>query len=208
MNRSSGFTLIEVVVSIGIFIVIMGAVALFESNVFSYQRSASNSMTTVQDAEVILKILSHDIRMASQGSDGSYALQTVATNTLQFFADTNGDGLKERIRYSLIGSDLYRTFLVPTGSPLTYSGTESTSTILTDVVNATSTPVFSYFGGTYTGTTTGTLSQPVSPNSVRLIQINLTLNAGASAGNTSQQNIPTIRTYTTDVTMRNLKDNL
>lgn len=185
----------------------MGAVSLFESNVFSYQRSASNSMTTVQDAEVILKTISHDIRMTSQGSDGSYALQTVATNTLQFFADTNGDGIKERIRYSLIGSKLYRVLLTPTGSPLSYSGTESTSTVLTDVVNSTSTPVFSYFDGTYAGTTTGAISQPVSPNSVRLIQINLTLNAGASVGNVDQD-MPAIRTYTADVTLRNLKDNL
>jgi len=208
MNRSSGFTLIEVVVSIGIFIVIMAAVALFESNIFSYQRNASNSMATVQDAQVILKTLSKEIRMASQASDGSYALQIVATDTLQFFADTNSDGLKERIRYSFVGNNLYRASMTPIGSPLAYSGTESTSTVLTDVVNASSTPVFSYFNGTYAGTTTGVLSQPVSPNDVRLIQINLTLNAGASVGNTSQQNMSAIRTYTADVTLRNLKDNL
>jgi len=196
MNRSSriaGFTLIEVVVAIGIFTIIIGAVGLFESNIFSYQKSASNTMNTVQDAEVILKTISRDLRMASQGSDGSYALQITATDTLEFFADINGDGLKERVRYSLIGNDLYRTLLMPTGSPLSYSGAESTSTILTDVVNTSLTPVFSYFDGTYTGTTTGNLSQPVSADAVRLIEISLILNG---------------KTYTTEVTPRNLKDNL
>ena len=196
MNRSSriaGFTLIEVVVAIGIFTIIIGAVGLFESNIFSYQKSASNTMNTVQDAEVILKTISRDLRMASQGSDGSYALQITATDTLEFFADINGDGLKERVRYSLIGNDLYRTLLMPKGSPLSYSGAESTSTILTDVVNTSLTPVFSYFDGTYTGTTTGNLSQPVSADAVRLIEISLILNG---------------KTYTTEVTPRNLKDNL
>ena len=201
MNRSSGFTLIEVVTAIGIFTIIAGAVSLFESNIFSYNRSATGSLTTVQDAQVILKTISRDIRMSSQGSDGSYALQTAATNTLQFFSDINGDGLKERIRYSLIGQKLYRTVLVPAGSPLAYSGTESTSTILTDVVNDSSVPVFSYFDGTYAGSTTGALSQPVSVSAVRLIQVSLKLDADS-------KHAVSARTYVADVTLRNLKDNL
>ncbi len=207
MNRSShvsgftlGFTLIEVVVSIGIFMIIIVAVGAFESNIFSYQRNASNSFTTVQDAQVILKTISHDIRMTSQGSDGSYALQTTATNTLMFFADTNNDGLKERIRYTLIGPTLYRSVLVPTGSPLSYSGSESTSTILTDVANGTSS-VFTYFNGSYAGTSTDALAQPVTPNTVRLIQVSLTLDVDPNQS-------PVGRTYITDVTLRNLKDNL
>ena len=195
-----GFTLVEVIVSIGIFLVIIVAVGAFEINIFSYQRNASGSFTTVQDSQVILKTIAHDIRMASQGSDGSYALQTVATNTLMFFADTNGDGLKERIRYTLNGAKLYKAVLVPTGSPLTYSGTESTSTVLTDVANGTSS-AFTYYSGTYAGTTTGALAQPVTPNAVRLIQISLTLDADPKSS-------PNGRTYTTDVTLRNLKDNL
>jgi len=203
MSRSShrhGFTLVEILVSIGIFTVIMGAVGLFEVNVFSYQRLASSSFQTIQDAEVILKTITKDIRMTSPGSDGSYALQTVATNTLLFFADINGDGVKERIRYTLIGPKLYRTVLVPTGSPLTYSGTESTSTILTDVTNGTSS-VFTYYSGAYTGSTTGMLAQPVTPTAVRLIQVTLTLDPNTT-------DTLSARTYSAEVTLRNLKDNL
>ena len=203
MNRSShsaGFTLIEVFVSIAVFTIIMVAVGLFEVNVFSYQRTASSSFQTVQDAEVILKTISKDIRGASPGSDGSYAIQTVATNTLMFFADVNSDGLKERIRYTLMGSSLYRTLLTPTGSPLAYTGTESTSTILTDVANGTSS-VFTYYSGSYTGSTTGILAQPVTPTAVRSIQITLSLDPNT-------KDTQPARTYSTEVTMRNLKDNL
>ena len=204
MTRSSnisGFTLIEVVTAIGIFTIIAGAVSLFESNIFSYNGSASGSFATVQDAQVILKIISRDIRMASQGSDGSYAIQIAATNTLQFFSDVNGDGLKERIRYSLSGQKLYRTILVPTGSPLTYSGVESTSTILNNVVNDASLPVFSYFDGSYLGSTTGALAQPVSPSAIRLIQVSLKLDA-------DPKHQVSARTYVAAVALRNLKDNL
>jgi prepilin-type N-terminal cleavage/methylation domain-containing protein len=201
VHLQRAFTLVEVVVSIGIFLVIIGAVAVFEVNIFSYQRNSSGSFETVQDAEVIMKTITENIRMASPGSDGSYALQTVGTSTLMFYADMNGTGIKQRIRYTLIGSDLYQAVLTPTGSPLAYTGTEATTTILTDVVNSSSTPVFSYFDGTYAGTTTGALSQPVTPNAVRLVQVDLTLNIVANQ-------IANARTYTADVTLRNLKDNL
>lgn len=196
-----GFTLIEVLASIGIFLVIIVSVGLFESNVFSYQRNSSGSFQTVQDAQVILKTIAKDIRMISQGSDGSYALQTVATNTLMFFADVNGNGIKERIRYTLIGPNLYRTLLIPAGSPLTYNGTESTSTILTDVANGTSSAFMYYNGSYFTGTTTGTLAQPVTPNSVRMVEVSLTLRS-----NSGQVGTP--HTYVDYVTLRNLKDNL
>ena len=208
MKRSShgnrlmlkGFTLVEVVVSIGIFMVIIVAVGAFEINIFSYQRRAAGSFTTLQDSQIILKTVAHDIRMASQGEDGSYALQITATNTLMFFADTNGDGIKERVRYTLSGAKLYKALLVPTGSPLAYSGAESTSTVLTDVTSGSSS-VFTYYNGTYAGTTTGSLAQPVTPSTVRLVQISLTLDSDPKA-------FPNGRTYTTDVTLRNLKDNI
>ena len=199
-SHSAGFTLVEVIASIGIFLIIIAAVGVFEGNVFSYQRTATGSFETVQDAQVIMKTLSREIRMASQGSDGSYALQVVATNTLMFFADTNGDGIKERIRYTLSGATLYRASLTPTGSPLAYSGTESTTTLVTDAANGSSS-LFSYFDDTYVGTSTGALAQPVTPTAVRLIQINLVLD-------TNPNQAPASRTYTTDVTLRNLKDNL
>jgi prepilin-type N-terminal cleavage/methylation domain-containing protein len=199
--KKNGFTLIEVLASIGIFLVIIVAVGLFEVNVFSYQRTASSSFQTVQDAQIILKTITKDIRMASPGSDGAYALQTVGTGTLMFFSDINANGIKERVRYTLIGSNLYRAVAEPIGSPLSYvNATESTSTILSDVVNG-SVPVFNYYDGTYAGSTTGALSQPVNQSSVRLIQITLMLDPD------THDTVPA-RTYSTEVTLRNLKDNL
>jgi prepilin-type N-terminal cleavage/methylation domain-containing protein len=197
---SRGMTLVEVLIALAIFVAVMGAVGLFEVNIFSYQSSISSSFTTVQDAEIILKTMTREIRMTSPSSDGSYAIQTAATNTIMFFADTDGNGIKERIRYYLVGNKLYRASLVPTGSPFTYTGTESITTLLNNVRNATSTAVFEYFDGSYDGNEPS-LSQPVNVSSVRLVKINITLD-------TDPNRSPAPRTYTTQVTLRNLKNNL
>jgi len=198
-KTASGMTLIEVVVTLAIFVTVMIAVTAFEANVFSYSSSISSSYTTVQAAETILKTIAKEVRMTSPGSDGSYAIQTAATNTLMFYADTNGTGIKTRIKYYLSGTRLYRAALIPTGSPLAYTGIESTTTIMSDVRNATSTPLFEYFDGSYDGNNQA-LAQPVSNSSVRLIKVNVTLD-------TDPNRSPTPRTYTTQVTLRNLKDN-
>lgn len=200
VKNKKGMTLVEVLIALSVFVLIIGAIGLFETNVFTYNSSISSSFTTVQDTQVILKTMTKELRDASPGSDGSYSIQTAATNTIMFYADVNGDGLKERIRYYLFGTALYRAYLVPTGSPLSYSGNESTSTLLNNVRNATSTSVFEYFDGNYDGGESP-LVQPVTTSAIRLVKINITLD-------TDPNKSPAPRTYSTQVTLRNLKDNL
>ena len=199
--HTRAFTLVEVLISIAVFVVIMGAVAFFEANVFSYQRSAAGSFTTVQDAQVLLKTMARELRSMSAGNDGSYALFQAATSSVIFFSDLNGDGSTERVRYFLSGASLYKGITHASGTPATYpANAESTSTLVTNVRNASSTPVFEYFDGSYDGTTPA-LVQPVDVGSVRLIKINITLDADPSRS-------PAAETYSTQVSLRNLKDNL
>jgi len=202
LNRcSKGMTLVEMLVAIAIFTVIMIAVSAFEVNVFSYRKIASDSYTTVQDAQTILKTMTKEIRIMSPGGDGSYALQSAATNTLMFFADVNGDGNKELVRYSYIGTSIYRAVTSPSGSPPVYlNSNTSTSTVIVNVRNSTSTPIFEYYDGNYDGNESP-LAQPVSMTSVRLIKLNVTLDVDIKQS-------PMPRTYSTQVTLRNLKDNI
>lgn len=198
-----GMTLVELLVVAGIFIVIMGAVTLFEANVFSYQSTASSSYTTVQDAEVALKIMTKEIRGAATASNGSYAVQTAGTSTMTFYDDVYGDGKKERIRYTFSDIDgvIYRAEVKPVGTPATYpTANESTTTIVRNLRNGTSTPLFEYFDGTYDGSQAA-LPQPVAVTDVRLVKITLLLDPDPNK-------VPVPRTYSAQVTLRNLKDNL
>lgn len=202
-KSNSGMTLVEVLVAVGIFVVIMGAVAVFEKNVFSYQRSVSGSYIPVQDAQTILKTMSRELRMATQGADGAYAIQTAATNTIVFFADVAGDGVKKRIKYWYVPANavIYKTITTPSGTPPSYNNANtSTTTLIVNVRNATSTPVFEYFDGSYNGNGNA-LAQPVITTAIRSIRINVTLDA-------DPKQPPEPKTYGAQTTLRNLKDNL
>jgi prepilin-type N-terminal cleavage/methylation domain-containing protein len=207
MNRSlqagydRGMTLVEVMIALAIFVTVMIAVGMFETNIFTYQGSVSSSLTTSQDAQVILKTMLTDMRSAAPSANGSYPIVTVSTSSISFFSDPDNDGQTEQITYSLIKNTLYRAIIQPLGSPVVYNpATQATSSILTDVHNSTSTALFQYFDQNYTGTSSP-LAQPVNISSIRLIQINLTLD-------TDPNRSPLPRTYTTQASLRNLKTNL
>jgi len=131
---------------------------------------------------------------------GSYPIETAGITAFTFFSDINSDGLKERIRYFLSGTTLMKGVIVPLGSPLQYlSNTEVLTEIVHNVRNG-STPIFTYYDSSYNGSTSP-LSQPVSILSVRLVMITLILE-----GDPNRQPAPI--TVTTEVSIRNLKDNL
>ena len=198
---NKGMTLVEVLIALAIFVTVIVVVGAFEVNVFSYQGSASSSLTTVQDAQVILKTMLTELRSAAPGANGAYPIVTAGTSSISFFSDPDNDGQTEQITYSLIKNTLYRAIIQPSGTPAIYNtATQSTSSLLTDVHNTSSTSVFQYYDQNYTGTSSP-LSIPVNIPSVRLIQISLTLD-------TDPNRSPLPRTYTTQVSLRNLKTNL
>lgn len=200
-SSASGFTLVEMLVSVAISILVIGAITLFARNTFYDNSVQSGSLSTVQSAEEIIRNMVSALRSTSPGSDGSYPIVTTATNTLVFFSDIDGNGIKERIRYFLATTTLQEGITVPTGSPLSYNlSNEQISTLAVGVRNTGSTPIFNYFDDTYSGTSSP-LTQPVTVSVVRLVQINLLLDQDPNRS-------PAPRTYTSDVTLRNLKDNL
>ncbi len=198
--RIKGMTLVELLIALAIFMIVIVTVGAFEVNVFSYQGSVSGSFTTAQDAQILLKTILTELRSAAPGANGAYPIITAGTSSLSFFSDPDNDGLTEEITYSYIQNTLYRAVIVPTGTPYSYStSNQSTSSLLTNVANTASTSIFEYYDQNYTGTSSP-LSVPVNIPSIRLIQINLTLD-------TNQSKLPA-RTYTTQVSLRNLKTNL
>lgn len=199
-NFNSGFSVIEVLVGIFILTLIGIAVYSFQKDVFSLNRIISDSLTAQDEARRVLKTISADIRTASPSSLGSYAIVQTATSSFTFYSNIDNDPYKERVRYFLDGTTLKKGVIKPSGTPLTYNpANEVVSELIHDVANATIS-IFSYYDTNYDGTTEP-LVEPIDTAAVRLVKITIVIDK-------DPQQPPGSTTLTTQISMRNMKDNL
>jgi len=200
-NTNRGFSLIEIIVVVSILGILILAISNFQLGVLNNNKYAFDSLTSAQDARVILGMMVRELRSTSPGNDGSFAISQAATNTITFFSDTTGSGVKDKIRYFVTANTLRRGQIKPTGSPLSYvNANETITTLAYNIKNSTSTPLFEYYNSNYTGTGPS-LTIPVTTTNIRLVKINLMID-------TDPNKSPIVRTYTSQVSLRNLKDNL
>ena len=190
----------EVLFSIFILTLIGLAVSSFAKDIFSLNRITSDSLTAQDETRRALKTMSAEIRTASPSSLGAYALAQSATSSFTFYSNIDGDSFKERVRYFLDGTTLKKGVIKPIGTPLTYSpANEVISELIPGVANAT-TSIFSYYDKNYDGTTQA-LIEPIDIATVRLVKITIVVDK-------DPQTPPGPMTLTTQISIRNLKDNL
>ena len=199
-KNNAGFSVIEILVVIFILTLIGIAVWTFQKNVFSLNSYIASSLDAQQEARKVFKALSAEIRSMSPSSVGSYPIAEASSTSFTFYSDIDNDGLKERIRYFLDGNAVKKGVLKPTGNPLVYNSiNETVAEVIRDMANE-ATPIFDYYDTNYDGTT-APLAQPVSAIAVRLVKITLIIDKNSLRP-------PAPITMTTQVSMRNLKDNL
>ena len=197
---NSGFSVIEAMVAISILTLVGLAVYAFEKDVFSLNRILSQSIIAQEEVRRALKIMSAEIRAASPSSIGAYALAETTTSSFIFYSNIDDDSFKERVRYFLDGTVLKKGVTKPAGNPLTYNpASEIVNDVVRDVANGTA-ALFSYYDTDYDGTTQS-LAEPIDVSVVRLVKIVITVDRDSSAS-------PNPMTLTTQISMRNLKDNL
>jgi type II secretory pathway component PulJ len=199
-KSKSGLSVIEVLVGIFILSLIGLAVYSFQKDVFSLNRIISGGLTAQDEARRSLKTMSAEIRTASPSSLGAYALVQTAPSSFTFYSNIDGDSFKERVRYFLEGTTLKKGVIKPSGSPLTYDpANEVITELIHDVANGT-TSIFSYYDENYDGTTQP-LAEPIDISAVRLVKITVVIDRDPTQP-------PGPMTLTTQINMRNLKDNL
>lgn len=196
-----GFTIIETVVTIGIFATLSIGVTLLVRDVFMHSRQQTIALSNIDQARTVASRFVNELRNANYGSDGSYALNTAGAQEIVFFTTYPNRENPVRIRYYLSGTDLYKGVTTPTGTPLTYNTqNEVISLVQKDVQNGTN-PIFYYYDGDYTGSTPA-LSQPVNVNYPTYITINLDILTQDDRG------ASTTFTVSTGALIRSLKTNL
>ena len=198
-SHIGGFAFVQLVVWVGIATLVGVAALSVQKSVWSLNRIAANSITAQVDARKAFKMMSAEIRSLSPSSLGAYPIESATASSFTFFADIDNDNIKERIRYYVSGTNLRRGITEPTGSPLTYNTANEVSTILVQYLSNGSTPYFSYYDSSYTGSSAA-LTQPVSITAVRLVKVQLIIDKNIASS-------PAPITMTTQISLRNVKDN-
>lgn len=198
LNHKRGFTIVETLFGISIFIMIILAISLFSRNIWIYNSFIFSGLTNADAGRQILKSITAEVRTASTADTGAYVINQATESSFIFYSDIDNDGLKEKVRYFLSGSSFQKGIIKPTGSPLIYNPTnEKISTLISNVTNSS---IFYYYDKNYDGTTAA-LSSPVNIPSIRLVKITITIERDPNRS-------PVPATFTTQVSIRNLKDNL
>ena len=197
------FTLVELLVAIGIFVMITSIVAEYIFRSYEVNRFSLEMSDAIEYAKKGVEIMVKEVREASYGDNGDYPIAQADSQSITFYTDIDSDSEIEKVRYFLSGVNLIKGITEPTsGLPVQYlSANEATSTISQYIRNNTD-PIFYYYNGDYpTDTINNPLPSPVTINSVRLIRLFLKINIDPAKA-------PGDFDLEEFVNLRNLKDNL
>ena len=202
-NDSRGITLIEVLVSLGIFSLLAMSVAWILITSVRQNAILWEQLATQTDGRRVLREVVDVARRAEESSIGSYPIATSDEYEFTFYANIDADSFRERVRFFL--DDNNNTFnmgtIKPSGNPLSYNpGNEVTVTLANAVVNADEgEPVFTYFDESYDGTNESS-AIVTSVADVRVVRVQLELEEDPTA-------TPVPLHIESTVNIRNLKTN-
>jgi hypothetical protein len=185
----------EILIVAAILVVVLSAGYVFQANVFKNSATARSILEAEGELRRTLTLLSAELRQVAPANTGSYAIASAASSSLIFFSDTDGDGLRERVRYFLVDNDLKRGIIKPSGSPYGYD--EDDEVIKTMVCNLVmgEQNIFDYYNGE-----TEILAEPVDIAQIRMVDITLIVEDNPRLA-------PEPITLSTKVALRILKDN-
>lgn len=193
MNK--GFTLIEMIISIGILSAVMVAVSMFGLDIYDFGIFLGENLIAHQEIQLTLKVIISEMRAMSQSVNGGYPIESASQNSIIFYSDMDGDGFTERIRYFLDGNKFKKGVIKPSGNPLFYSGAENITEEIHNIYSAGGN-IFGYYDSSYSGTQ-AELGFPINIPNIKLIKVNLTVDPNP-ADPSSRVN------FSTSVNIRNL----
>ncbi len=181
-------------------LIAFGLIALVSGILTSSSKQSGMLADTDQARKVAFQI-STELRNAQVGADGSYPLNVAGAQQIIFFTNADRDNTVERVRYFIQNGDLWKGVTEYNGSSYNTS-TESSYVVQDNLANG-SNPVFYYYDGSFTGSSTQTsLSQPVNVTGVKFVKVVLTVTNRGGVKNTNTF------TVTAGAAVRNLKTNL
>lgn len=177
LQRRSGFTLIEVLITATI-LAVLGGLMLTLMYITTKTRliTFQNLMNVDQTNNQVLTMV-RELRNIQTGENAAYPLERAGDQEIIFYSDIDYDGETEKVRYTLSGSQLIKGVIEPVGYPATYPPENEKVKILTDGVRNATTPIFYYYNGDWPADTLNNpLPQPVRLSDTKLMKVYLRLN--------------------------------
>ena len=199
LKFTKGYSILEVMITVAILTLIIGAIGIFQSDIFSLNRLIQIGLNNQYEAKNIIRPFTGEVREAVSSAQGSYALVETGTSSFIFYSDIDNDLRVEKIRYFLDGNTFKKGIIEPNSDSFIYD--QNTEQIIQVVHNVVSDNIFEYFDSSYDGTaSTSALIFPVNPSDVRLVKVRLQIYNDSNKGLESML-------VETQVSIRNLKDN-
>lgn len=196
-----GITVVELLVSVAILSLLTVTATTFQKDVFSLNSNLQSNLNVQLEARHVIKNIVSELRKVSVSATGSYPIELASSTGITFYSDVNNNGSIDKVRYYLSGKTIKRGVIAPTGNPAVYNaGSEVTTTLLNYVVASSTLPIFQYYTSDYAGTSTP-LTIPPNISTIRLIKITVIID-------TDPNRSPVPMVVTSQVNLRNLKDNL
>ena len=149
-NKNKGFTLIEILLVLGIFAFAMGAVSLFLINTYKAENFSTSQALAIDSARKGVNNFTREIREARQADSGAYLLEKCDDFEIIFYGDIDKDNCVEKVRYFLEDEKMKKGVIKPSGSPAVYISEEEIK-IISSYVRNTSTPLFYFYDSTFSG---------------------------------------------------------
>ena len=191
----TGFTLIETIITIAIFILAMGAVTGFIVTTYRIYGYTWQQVNAIAEARRGVETMVKEIREAMPGDDGSFIIERADDFEFIFFSNIDGDESIERVRYFVQGTYFKKGAINPTGWPIQYTLADEDIIILSRYVRNLP-PIFRYFDGQGIE-----LAAPARLRDTKVMRVRLIINV-------NPYRLPDDFYLESDVQIRNLKVNL
>ena len=139
----------------------------------SYAIEQASAVTSAQRG---LDQIVRTIREGAYSSQGAFPIVSIGANEFVLYADVDDDALIERVHYYIVGTNMMRGLIEPSGNPPDYTGAEATSVIAEHVRNTVlGTGTFRYYDELGTE-----ITNYANWTSVRFVRVALAVNVDAA----------------------------